>query len=720
MWREVPIDDGSGPRGQNLVGSNLQEKFLLSTRKNKVPGRSNLPPFTKQTSPLRRFFKPFLLLSVESAICRRMLKLFRAHRCPEVDLLPPHDSETLISLLGSRVPAEKTHDEEFDLESGFKCVDVAVETQVTGQEGEGLKMVPKRQIHLKKKRRDSENSEKMDKPQVMPKKGPVDGGGANNVASANEMLRPTVHHRPDLLLRQHSMPASFHTRSMTGNDADSNRVYRGLVAGASQDETKTKMASCIIKSVLSKKMQVEQINTKTSQKKKPKVLPVLPPPADQQRVAEATGEGAGGFKAPVHVVRDMRSLVKNTYRLSFATATAPDKYRPTSFKVIGQEDSPPPTYQQAVGVKCHQKDNSTKGHVAKVAECFSQSHARKQNNTSSDPVAPQRRGRRVDDVTGPVMAADPPPSTTATVSQSERSEAAGDLANASVPCAPSPPSTPRLPQASQPPISDEEQSSRLGVSSHWAPGSSHHVLQSCLYIPSTLNPHLGKVSYIHSPLNYIQTPPPTAPTVHRLRRSEENQNRSSGNASDQPDSFRKTCPPTEDQDGQRHAGNTATPTTREQHHLNLCRVQGFLPAQVGSDFLIDITGSAIPPGALVNGPAPCHLMLEANSGRYYYVDTPPQPQRKMLLDPETGQFIQVFLPAAGPTPNPTLFPMCCVNPAPAVINPAPTMLQASGAKPTVLSVMRFQPTMALSSLYVPPCVPFTLHTPSANFTHTTL
>ncbi|KAF0022914.1 hypothetical protein F2P81_024895 [Scophthalmus maximus] len=670
-----------------------------------------------------------------------------AHRCPEVDLLPPHDSETLISLLGSRVPAEKTReftctslseagyldvssacrsedeeddkeedeeeeeeeeesisdwseedlalhfspsvilpsdDEEFDLESGFKCVDVAVETQ------------------------------------VMPKKGPVDGGGANNVASANEMLRPTVHHRPDLLLRQHSMPASFHTRSMTGNDADSNRVYRGLVAGASQDETKTKMASCIIKSVLSKKMQVEQINTKTSQKKKPKVLPVLPPPADQQRVAEATGEGAGGFKAPVHVVRDMRSLVKNTYRLSFATATAPDKYRPTSFKVIGQEDSPPPTYQQAVGVKCHQKDNSTKGHVAKVAECFSQSHARKQNNTSSDPVAPQRRGRRVDDVTGPVMAADPPPSTTATVSQSERSEAAGDLANASVPCAPSPPSTPRLPQASQPPISDEEQSSRLGVSSHWAPGSSHHVLQSCLYIPSTLNPHLGKVSYIHSPLNYIQTPPPTAPTVHRLRRSEENQNRSSGNASDQPDSFRKTCPPTEDQDGQRHAGNTATPTTREQHHLNLCRVQGFLPAQVGSDFLIDITGSAIPPGALVNGPAPCHLMLEANSGRYYYVDTPPQPQRKMLLDPETGQFIQVFLPAAGPTPNPTLFPVCCVNPAPAVINPAPTMLQASGAKPTVLSVMRFQPTMALSSLYVPPCVPFTLHTPSANFTHTTL
>lgn len=121
-----------------------------------------------------------------------------------------------------------------------------------------------------------------------------------------------------------------------------------LQKSVSLDETKTKMASCIIKSVLSKKMQVEQNNSNTSYlQKKRVVLPSLPQPADKQMLRNGGGGKTGGgvFKAPVHLVRDMRSLVKNTYSLSFSTApttTPENNNKQTSLKVIDQEDSPPP------------------------------------------------------------------------------------------------------------------------------------------------------------------------------------------------------------------------------------------------------------------------------------------------------------------------------------------------------------------------------------------
>ncbi|XP_039633673.1 MAP7 domain-containing protein 1 [Perca fluviatilis] len=321
-----------------------------------------------------------------------------SHRCPEVDLLPHHDSKTQIPPPRSIVPAERSHagrseqtylstccsageegeegegsisewseedlslhfspsiilqsDDESDPESGFECVDVTVESQVKGPEGAGLKMVPKRLIQLKKK--DAVNATE---------------GGADGELSANELLRP----RPDLLLRQHSMPAALPPSS---SDVDGCSVYRGLVAAAprgcngggdsaprqrlqksfSLDETKTKMASCIIKSILSKKMQVEQNSTSC----------LLP-----QRVRE----GGGG--------RDVRSLVKNTH-------------------------SPPPSYHQAVGVKGHSDPalvTASRGHVAKVAASLSQSQDRKQSGKFSRPITQQRRGSeskisggKVDDV----------------------------------------------------------------------------------------------------------------------------------------------------------------------------------------------------------------------------------------------------------------------------------------------------------------------------------
>lgn len=493
------------------------------------------------------------------------------------------------------------------------------------------------------------------------------------------------------------------------------------------------MASCIIKSVLSKKMQVEQNNSKSSRlQKKAAGFPAPPQPADQQRGREGGGGKTGGgvFKAPVHVVRDMRSLVKNTYSLSFSTATH-DNNKPARLKVIGQEVSPPPTYQQALGVKGHNEtkrscqaslySSSGGGHVPKVNASLSQSQDRKQSNIFSRPITKQRRGseptisrRKMDDVTRPVMLLDPPTnsplsSDLSELNQSERARGVSHQAGTSL--LPAPPSTSRHPQGTQPLLPAQEQSSILGVSSQFAPGSSQQLLQPCFYTP-TLHPHLGKVSYLHSHLSYIHTPSTSAPTFHLLRRSEENQSRSTGNPSVQPDII-KTCPPhrTRTAGDQESDGNTVTPAPQEQHEQQkpqqppfLCNFQGYLPSQVGSD-IVDLTGSV---AVRFSGTAPFQVRLDPKSGRCFYVDTPPQPQRKMLLDPETGQYIQVFLPVASSSSNTCMFPVHYANPAPTLISPAPT----------VMSVMQFQPMVAASSMYAPPCLPFTLHTPSVNHTHT--
>lgn len=124
--------------------------------------------------------------------------------------------------------------------------------QVKDQEREGPKMVPKRQIQLKKKDSDNMVKGRSEKLQVwrLPVRlskhvcppvclltclhVQVKDGTAHSEASANEMACPVNHQRPDLLLRQHSMPASLHTHSTPSSDIDSCRVYRGLVAGAGQ------------------------------------------------------------------------------------------------------------------------------------------------------------------------------------------------------------------------------------------------------------------------------------------------------------------------------------------------------------------------------------------------------------------------------------------------------------------------------------------------------
>lgn len=434
------------------------------------------------------------------------------------------------------------------------------------------------------------------------------------------------------------------------------------------------MASCLIKNVLSKKMQVEQDNLK----KNPEVSPFLPPPVKQQGVQT----GRSGTRTPVHVVRDVRSLVQHTYNRSLTTAAASHDHTTTRFKAAGQEGSPPPTYQQAVGVK---------GHVYKVAASFNQSQEKTPRTTFRQPITQQRRGSEPIISTG-LDLLDPP---TVKPNQLERAV------------------TPSPCQGSEPLLFAEKQSSILGVTAPSVPGSSQQLMWPTF--PAAMHPHLGKVGCVHTPLSYSQTQQPTRdPRIQLPRRFEEVQNQPTGNFSQRMDQTRTT-------QNQEDHSSTATHVSQEQpelqqHHQQqqqhkqqrhllhpqpfLCRIPSFLPAQVGGDFFVDVSGSAAPPGAYFRVPAPCQLMLDSKSGRFFYGDTFRQAQRKMLLDPETGQFFQVFLPAAGSASNTTVFPAHCINSASTVLSPTPTTFQVGGANPTLVSVIPFQPAVGLSYLPV--------------------
>lgn len=119
--------------------------------------------------------------------------------------------------------------------SSFECIDVAWENHE--EMDRNPKTVPKRQIQLKRR----DNAE---------------------FHASEKYIIPSTPSRPrDTLQRQHSTPAAFHQDSH-GSETKSGQTEQKqkLQKSLSLDETssKTKMASCIIKNVLSKRMQHEQ------------------------------------------------------------------------------------------------------------------------------------------------------------------------------------------------------------------------------------------------------------------------------------------------------------------------------------------------------------------------------------------------------------------------------------------------------------------------------
>lgn len=461
-----------------------------------------------------------------------------------------------------------------------------------------------------------------------------------------------------------------------------------LQKSISLDETKTKMASCIIKSVLHKKMQAELSHCKVPhQQSRPTGLPRILQSGDQQRGREGREGETGGLKAPVHVVRDVRSLVKNTNSLLHSGNKL------TSLKVIGQKESPPPTYQQAVS--------------SNRITPLGQSQHNKYGNRSSRPATQQRRSSNTVSNRSTDNHAIPPvrllaPATNLPTS-SDRSKAsqqevtpatAAAAVRVSAPCAHS---ESECPEECQPALSTQEQGSIPGPSPKFASCPSQQILHPCFYapatlptlptFPSTLAPQLAKGSYVQGPLSYIPTLP-AASFFHLLTASQENKSKLTGNVSDQLD--QSPADRTRTSVDQRDSVSTATQRQQTSHDHK-------------------VTSFASAPVAALSNPALRHV-TDATPLQFFYVDTPPQTQRKMLLDPETGQYVQVFLPASASTGR-CVFPVGFTNPA----HFPPSMLHPT---PTVLSVMQIQPTVTVSSLYAQPFQPIPLHSPALNFSNT--
>ncbi|XP_028815812.1 uncharacterized protein LOC114767976 isoform X2 [Denticeps clupeoides] len=59
------------------------------------------------------------------------------------------------------------------------------------------------------------------------------------------------------------------------------------------------------------------------------------------------------------------------------------------------------------------------------------------------------------------------------------------------------------------------------------------------------------------------------------------------------------------------------------------------------------SGSVLYPesaGGLGYGQSPRRVLLDPETGKYFYIEVPMQPLRKMLFDPETGQYVEVVIP----------------------------------------------------------------------------
>ncbi|KAL2077242.1 hypothetical protein ACEWY4_026746 [Coilia grayii] len=156
----------------------------------------------------------------------------------------------------------------FELGS-YECVDVALESREEARKGK--RTVPKRQIQLK--RRDSSE--------------PKITENADCALDSPSLVRRFK----DTLVRQHSSPVSIEEDMTTdGLEADPADRKQRMQKSSSLDETsnKTKNASCLIKNVLSKKMQTESSTTihskedLSSQEDKNKPLESPTPPPEKE------------------------------------------------------------------------------------------------------------------------------------------------------------------------------------------------------------------------------------------------------------------------------------------------------------------------------------------------------------------------------------------------------------------------------------------------------
>ncbi|KAF7658433.1 hypothetical protein LDENG_00012950 [Lucifuga dentata] len=185
----------------------------------------------------------------------------------------------------------------------FECVDVAVERE----DSRRRRGVPKRQIQLKRK-----NNAEMKQDESSENSSP----GIPMIMDSPSLER----HSRETLVRQHSTPATLQEpcRPETSPEFyEKGERKSKFQKSASLDETKTQMATCLIKSVLSKKMQSvdkqtedqvgEEASTTSEEKTSPPesaVAPLKDSPKTDTPNLNSTLHSECSFSSEVHTVRE--------------------------------------------------------------------------------------------------------------------------------------------------------------------------------------------------------------------------------------------------------------------------------------------------------------------------------------------------------------------------------------------------------------------------------
>ncbi|XP_077388980.1 uncharacterized protein LOC144026269 [Festucalex cinctus] len=94
------------------------------------------------------------------------------------------------------------------------------------------------------------------------------------------------------------------------------------------------------------------------------------------------------------------------------------------------------------------------------------------------------------------------------------------------------------------------------------------------------------------------------------------------------------------------------------------------------------------------GQTPRRVLLDPETGKYFYIEVPMQPLRKMLFDPETGQYVEVLIPQQGMSHSglypPSAAPYTSLH-NPNMYGPAPHYMPYAAPPPTAHPQPQHQP-----------------------------
>ncbi|KAL0162482.1 hypothetical protein M9458_041878, partial [Cirrhinus mrigala] len=144
----------------------------------------------------------------------------------------------------------------------------------------------------------------------------------------------------------------------------------------------------------------------------------------------------------------------------------------------------------------------------------------------------------------------------------------------------------------------------------------------------TISPHIGAVhGYVQGPVLF-QTPLYNQPPASNSHRSLSEDGKT-------------LVQPTDGSTSQVQNGEAGLKISSPESQHNTAFV-----APMSAEARLGGTGVLYPEagGSIAAGQNPRQLLLDPETGRYFYVDMPQLPQRKMLFDPETCQYVEVLLP----------------------------------------------------------------------------